>query len=56
MEYSSQEIRVIKKNDKVPTYWITSWNEDDFSLHEFFSRYDTIDWHKDKIIISTLVI
>lgn len=48
MEYSSQEIRVIKKNDKVPTYWITSWNEDDFSLHEFFSRYDTIDWHKDK--------
>lgn len=29
----------------IPTYWLTSWNENDFKLHEFFSKYDTIDWN-----------
>ena len=29
----------------IPTYWLTSWNENDFKLHDFFSKYDTIDWN-----------
>lgn len=29
----------------IPTYWLTSWNENDFKLHEFFNKYDTIDWN-----------
>ena len=32
----------------LPTYWLTSWNENDFMLHKFFSQYDTIDWNNKK--------
>ena len=29
----------------LPTYWLTSWNENNFMLHKYFSQYDIIDWN-----------
>lgn len=29
----------------LPTYWLTSWNENDFMLHKFFYKHETIDWN-----------
>lgn len=34
-----------KYHSAIKKYWLVSWNEQDFRLHDFMEKYDTIDWN-----------
>lgn len=34
-----------EKSAELPSYWLTSWNEKDFRLHDYLKKYDQIDWN-----------
>lgn len=34
-----------KYHTSIKKYWLVSWNEKDFRLHDYLKEYDTIDWN-----------
>lgn len=34
-----------KYHHAIKKYWLVSWNEHEFGLHDFMEKYDTIDWN-----------
>ena len=54
MDFSFLPWRLLKlfetmqNSGEIQTYWITSWNNDEYELHKHFSVYDKIDWDNTK--------